>query len=60
MASDHAVDETFPQGARFGMSLECMLNWQNHGAVDGGTKTSLVPVGVLIIDTNKCWLIRRR
>ena len=60
MASDHSIDETFPQSTGFGMSLKRVLDRENHGTVDGDTKTSCIPIGVLVVDANECRLLRRR
>ena len=59
VACDDTVNKLFPEGTGFRMTLEGVLDWENHVAVEGDTMASLVPIGVLIVNENKRRLVWR-
>jgi hypothetical protein len=60
MACDDGVQKFLPEGTRIGMTLEGKLDREDHVSGDNDTVPPKVSVGVLLVDGDKGWLIRRR
>ena len=58
-AGEDGIDVAFPETAGFGVTLESVLNWEDHGAIQPDTETEEIPFIICVVDGNKCGHGRR-